>query len=43
MIKADIDIIKESFDRLVKRHELEETTKNFDNFVRLEEFQDIEQ
>ena len=37
-----METIRVAFDRLVKRHELEETIKNFDNFVRLEEFRDIE-
>ena len=41
-IKGEFKIIQEGFERTVGRHELEETAKNFDNFVKLEELKEIE-
>ena len=38
----DFEMMQEGLDRLVKREEFEETTKNFDNFVRNEEFRNLE-
>ena len=42
LLRHEMEMVKETYERLVKRDELEETTKNFDLFLKIEEFRELE-
>ena len=43
LLMSEIEMIKDGFDRVAKRSDLEEAAKAFDNFVRIEEFRNLEE